>query len=42
MLKSGKAMDNVMISTTMNIAVMIKEIAVEAMLSINIVSIAVA
>ena len=42
MLKSGKAMDNVMISTTMNIAVMIKEIAVEAMLSINIVSIAAA
>ena len=42
MLRSGKAMANVMISTTMNIAVMIKEIAVEAMLSINIVSIAVA
>ena len=35
-------MANVMISTTMNIAVMIKEIAVEAMLSINIVSIAAA
>ena len=35
-------MDNVMISTIMNIAVMIKEIAVEAMLSINIVSIAAA
>ena len=35
-------MANVMISTTMSIAVMIKEIAVEAMLSINFVSIVVA
>ena len=41
-LKSGKAMDNVMISTTMNIAHMTEEIAVEEMLSINIVLIAAA
>ena len=42
MLRSGKMMANVMISITLKTVHMIKEIAVGAMLSINIVSIAAA